>query len=393
MNLKRMPNNSKIVKKANSFLVLNAMRNHASITVEGVMDATGLSRPTVLSILKKLIDDDLVTPLGTAQTDSGRHPVLYALNATRHFVVGIDVDGPPINLVVADLSGAVHYSATWTISLTEPGEQIAAHMIAEIDSAVKQLGIKYDKLLGIAVGLPAVVDIAANSAVRISRLPNWDNFPLAETIAQHTGVKAYIRNDAHLLGIAEHSMLAGTDNTLYIVHRSGIGMSIMIGNQPYEGAQGNSGYVGHTTLVVGGNACDCGSRGCFEAHCSKRAIVRAYAEAGGDALSYAEILNRATDREALALQILEEAGSLFGIAVSNLIKTFEIYTVILGDMACDEQHPFFRSIALSVAQNLQNYTDRKPCIQIGGLSDKDFGLGGCHLVLSKYFAHPKLRLQ
>lgn len=388
-----MPNNSKIVKKANSYLVLNAIRKQTGITVEGIVDATGLSRPTVLSILKKLLDDDLVTASGTAQTDSGRHPVLYTLNATRHYAIGIDVDGPPINLVVADLNGEVHHSATWMIQLTDEGEAIAATILAQIDKAIQSLHINRARILGIGVGLPAVVDIAANRAVRISRLPKWNNFPLAEAIAKHTGAKVYIRNDAHLLGMAEHSMVTDADNTLYIVHRSGIGMSIMIGNQPYEGAMGNSGYVGHTTLVIGGRACDCGAHGCFEAYCSKRAIIQEYAEAGGDAVDYAQILQRAQNGESLALDTLQRAGALFGVAISNLVKNFEIYTVILGDMMCDEHHPFFRAIVAAATQNLQNYTNQQPCIRKGCLDSQSFGLGGCHLVLGKFFAHPKLRLQ
>ena len=388
-----MPNNSKIVKKANSYLVLNAIRKQTGITVEGIVDATGLSRPTVLSILKQLLDDDLVTASGTAQTDSGRHPVLYALNATRHYVVGIDVDGPPINLVIADLNGEVHHSATWTIQLTDSGEAIAATMLAQIDNAIQTLQISRTEILGIGVGLPAVVDIAANRALRISRLSKWNNYPLAEAIAKHTGAKVYIRNDAHLLGMAEHSMVANADNTLYIVHRSGIGMSIMIGNQPYEGAMGNSGYVGHTTLVVGGRPCDCGAQGCFEAHCSKRAIVRDYAETSRNAVDYAEILHRAQGGEPLALDTLQRAGALFGVAVSNLVKNFEIYTVILGDMVCDEDHPFFRTIVGAAVQNLHNYTSHQPCILKGRLDSQTFGLGGCHLILSKFFAHPQLRLQ
>lgn len=388
-----MPNNSKIVKKANSYLVLNAIRKQTGITVEGIGDATGLSRPTVLSILKKLLEDDLVTTSGTAQTDSGRHPVLYALNATRHYVVGIDVDGPPINLVVADLNGEVQYSATWTIQLTDTGEAIAATILAEIDKAIQTLHISRAKILGIGVGLPAVVDIAANRAVRISRLPQWNDYPLADAIARHTGARVYIRNDAHLLGMAEHSMAANADNTLYIVHRSGIGMSIMIGNQPYEGAMGNSGYIGHTSLVVGGRACDCGAHGCFEAYCSKRAIRHDYTEAGGDDIDYTEILRRAQLGEPLALDIFQRAGALFGVAISNLVKNFEIYTVILGDMICDEHHPFFRTITEAAVQNLHNYTHHPPCIIRGHLDSHSFGLGGCHLVLSKFFAHPKLRLQ
>ena len=73
-----MANTTKIVKKANSFLVLDAIRNQRYITIEGIIDKTGLSRPTVLSILKKLLADEIVVTSGLAPSDGGRQPVLYA---------------------------------------------------------------------------------------------------------------------------------------------------------------------------------------------------------------------------------------------------------------------------------------------------------------------------
>jgi hypothetical protein len=34
--------------------------------------------------------------------------------------------------------------------------------------------------------------------------------------------------------------------------------------------------------------------------------------------------------------LFETAGELFGVAVANLVKNYEIYPVILDDMICDE---------------------------------------------------------
>jgi predicted NBD/HSP70 family sugar kinase len=385
--------NSKIVKKANSFLVLDAIRKHKHITIEGIIDNTGLSRPTVLSIIKKLLTDGVVSTYGLAPSDGGRQPMLFTLTSNSFYAIGIDVDGPPINLVVADLYGNVVYSCSWKIMLTDKAEMIVSGLIHEIDKAITTLNIDYSKIIGIGIGLPAVIDIAANTTVRLSRLSEWNNYPISEVVSQHTGVSVHIRNDAHLISIAEHSMVEDAENSLYIVHRSGIGMSAILGNQIYEGATGNSGYIGHSTLIINGKECDCGARGCFEAYCSKRAIVKDYQEMGGENISYEEILQRATQGEKLAIQVLESAGELFGVAVANFIKSYEIYTVILGDMMCNEKHLFFRSIVRSTKKNLNNFTNKQPRIVSGKLTSDNFGLGGAHFVLSKFFARPKLRLQ
>ena len=387
----KMANNTKIVKKANSFLVLDVIRKHKCITIEGIIDNTDLSRPTVLSILKKLLEEEIVLTSGLAPSDGGRQPVLYALNAHSSYAIGIDVDGPPVNLVVSDLNGEVVYSTSWMIDNSDPAEKIVASIIEHIDLAVNTLKINYNKVLGIGLGLPAAIDMYSNSTVRLSRLKRWDNYPISEAIVDHTGIKVYLRNDAHLISIAEHSMLGDTENSLYIVLRSGIGMSAIINNQIYEGAMGNSGYIGHTTLVINGRECDCGLSGCFEAYCSKRAIRKLYQEKSQKSTSYKEILQLAARNDKTAIAVLEEAGELFGVSVSNIVKNFEIYTVILGDMMCDEKHIFFRSIVKSAKKHLGNYTPKQPRIISGKLTSDNFGLGGCHFVLSKYFARPKLR--
>jgi predicted NBD/HSP70 family sugar kinase len=386
-----MANTTKIVKKANSFLVLSAIRKHKLITIEGIIDTTGLSRPTVLSILKELQEEQLVSMSGVLQTDSGRNPVLYALNATSSYAIGIDVDGPPANLVVADLNGELVYSHSWRFQLTDSTERMIETFSAEIHRALRTLAIAPTKILGVGIGLPAVVDVSANAALRISRFVNWRPLAVAEALQQE-GFKTYIRNDAHLLSLAEHSMLGDTDDSLYIVHRSGIGMAAIIGNQLYAGAMGNAGYIGHSTLMVDGRPCDCGQHGCFEAHCSRRAIVEDFYAESGEQASYAEIMQLAEDGHPQAVAVMERAGELFGVVVSNVIKSFEIYTVILGDFICDERHIFVRSIVASVRRRLRNYTDREPRIVVGKLDGATFGLGGCRFVLSEFFASPKLRL-
>jgi predicted NBD/HSP70 family sugar kinase len=387
-----MEKNTKIIRKANSYLVLDAIRRNDSITIEGIIDQTGLSRPTVLSILKKLQNDEVVMANGFAATEVGRQPALYSLNSTNHLAIGIDVDGPPINLVVSGLDGGVLYSHTWDIGFNDEGELIAKSILDQILVAMEKLKVGREDILGIALGLPASIDIFKNQTVRLSRLTKWNNFPVHDYIQTQTGIKTYLRNDTHLISVAEHKFLEGVRNSLFIVHRSGVGMSIIINDQIYEGAMGNSGYIGHTTIDINGRQCDCGLKGCFETYCSKRAIIKDYLTVSGKQAAYPEILDLASKGDRTAIRVLEMAGEYFGVGISNFIRTFEIYTVIIGDIICSEDHVFFRSIVESTERSLSNYTDEKPVIIRGKLDSSNFGLGGCHFILERFFAMPKLRL-
>jgi predicted NBD/HSP70 family sugar kinase len=303
-----MVKNAKIAKKANIYQVLETIRKEQPITIESIIAQTGLSRPTIISIIKQLLDDEKVKKSGYAASDIGRQPTLYSLNTASNFAIGIDVDGPPVNIVISDINGKVVYSKSWLIDLSAEPKDISSSVINEIESGIKALDIEYKDVFGIAVGLPASIDIKENSTLRLSRIKKWNNYPIDKDIAKHTGKKVYIRNDAHLMSIAEHEIFNQAKDSLYIVLRSGIGMSAIINNQIYEGEMGNAGYIGHTTLQIDGRLCDCGLKGCFETYCSKRAIAEDYFKETNEPAKFHQILDFASKDDEVAKKVLKKRG-------------------------------------------------------------------------------------
>lgn len=385
-------NNSRIVKKANKFLVLEVIRKFSCVTVEGIVDSTNLSRPTVLNILKELTEESLVVKSGFAPAEIGRQPVLYSINTHGFFAIGIDVDDPPVHLAVSDLNGELVYSVDWQIDAGDTVDAIVQALVDQIRKAIEVTGIEVRKVLGIGLGLPAVMDINQNRTAIISRIKGWMDIPVARLIQEKTGIEVVVRNDAHLLGAAELSFIDSREDVLYIIHRSGIGMAIYLNGELYEGGFGNSGYIGHTVIRADGRQCDCGQLGCLETYCSKRSIVERYRETTGRSLAYIEIVREAETAEGAARTVLVEAGEAFGIGISNAIKHFDISTVIIGDLKIDEKHRFYQAIHDSVKRHTANYLITPPRILLGKLDEKHFGLGGCHFVLKRFFSDPKLKL-
>ena len=388
-----MANTSKIVKKANKHLVLDTIKVFECVTVEGIINHTGMSRPTVLNILKELTEQELVIKSGFAHADVGRQPMLYSINANGYVAIGIDVDSPPVILDVANLNGEPIYTAAWDIEKDQPVDEIIEVIVENINKAILETGISRERIIGIGLGLPAVINVRKNKAVRISRIKGWIDVAVDKIIQEKTGIDVFVRNDAHLLSIAEYSIQKEFDNMLYLVHRAGIGMSVILKGKLYEGSMGNAGYIGHTVLVPNGNQCDCGNKGCFETYCSKRAITEEYQQKTGHLLPYREIVEMAKEQNTIAGEIFVNAGYYLGVGISNIVKLFDIPLVVLGDMECDENHIFFKSIQKSLIENMRSFSNVQPTLIIGKLSKEQFGLGGCHFVLQRLFKSPTLKIK
>jgi predicted NBD/HSP70 family sugar kinase len=248
------------------------------------------------------------------------------------------------------------------------------------------------KILGIGLGVPGVVDLERNEIEFISRIKGCLQISVNNRIVERTGIPVYVRNDAHLLSLAEHQLKKISSDLIYVIHRSGIGSAQIVSGNLFTGSNGNAGYLGHSTINANGRQCDCGRIGCLETYCSKRAIVADYAQKTGVQASYSKIVQLANDGDPGAVGVFAEAGRVLGLGICNSIKMFDIATVVIGGLGCGEKHVFFKSICESVRDNTLEYMHSQPRVVLGKLDESEFGLGGCHYVLKRFFSLPKLKV-
>jgi len=380
--------NKKLIKNTNQYLVLNTIKNFGPLTIEDMVFHTRLSRPTILNIIKHFISENIIYKSGLAESTVGRQPSLFSLNSKAYYAIGIDFDFPPVRLAISDLNGNLVYTRSWDYSVEDDISTITKVLIENIKISIEESGINKELFLGIGIGLPAIIDISHNTAVKIDRIKEWHNVSIEKRISAEIGLNVYIRNDAHLLGMVEKSLL-GNDvkHVIYVVHRSGIGMAAFINDTLYEGIHGNSGYIGHTSININGQTCECGKRGCLELYSSKRAIVAEYERQTkqDSKITFDEMVDRSRKGDDIASAILSEAGKNFGIGISNAIKLFDISNVILGDSVTDENNVFFAAFKQSVEFNTSNYTNEPIRITLGQLKRDAYGLGGCYFILDKFF--------
>src|SRR3954465_4798661 len=78
-----------------------AMDHPGSFTRAELIEAAGLSAPTVGTLLGDLIREGFVSELGTAPSSGGRRPSLMQFNARHGLVAGIDIGPTRTRLAIA----------------------------------------------------------------------------------------------------------------------------------------------------------------------------------------------------------------------------------------------------------------------------------------------------
>ncbi|RME79729.1 MAG: ROK family protein [Chloroflexi bacterium] len=222
---------------------------------------------------------------------------------------------------------------------------------------------EYNKMLALAgeliaeVGRPAAIGVsfggpvdAAAGLVRLSHhVPGWENVPLADRLRDTFGLPVAVDNDANVAALGEYRFGAGRgcQNLLYVTVSTGIGGGWILNGQPYRGADGMAGEIGHTIVQTGGLPCVCGRRGCLEAEACGPGIAnraRLYLEqnAGqGDALlrlaqgdpqniTAKMVAEAASAGDPFSRRVLVESARRLGLGLGNAINLMNPDRVVLG---------------------------------------------------------------
>jgi glucokinase len=124
-------------------------------------------------------------------------------------------------------------------------------------------GTKPDAI-GVSFGGP--VD-ASTGTVRLSHhVVGWENIPLKHLLEDEFGVPVGVDNDANVAALGEYRFGAGQgyDSLFYITVSTGVGGGWILNGEPWRGAGGMAGEIGHIVVDPVGPVCLCGKRGCVE---------------------------------------------------------------------------------------------------------------------------------
>lgn len=339
--------NQALVREINLSAIMNRLHKHAPLSRSALAEMTGLNKTTVSSLVQELISHQFVREVGFDTAGAGRPAMLLEFNPNAGCIISAEIGVGFVSVICANFTAEIMWRAREHSQPQATQQDILDHLLELLRQAVAAANSSGKAVLGLAVGVPGLVDQNTNTLLFGPNLC-WENVPLGTFLRSHFDLPIFIDNEANMAALGEYYFGAAQDynDILYVSVGVGVGGGVVQGGQLLAGATGFAGELGHMTVLPDGELCNCGNRGCWETLVSQQALLRRvqhalkqgqpsvlseYVANGNlDNLALDHIQKAATLEDPLVLEILHETGCYLGIGVASLVNILNPELVILG---------------------------------------------------------------
>ncbi|AGB74165.1 MULTISPECIES: ROK family transcriptional regulator [Rhizobium] len=334
----------------NRRLILNLLRSRGAMPRAEIATVTGLSPAAVTFVVTELVEEGLVVE-GKAQTGAtGRRPVPVDINYDGHLAVGFKLRHDSIDCVLTDLATTPIASFEMPVPDTLPETMVEA-IVAAIPKLLADAGRTGSPVMGVGVSIPGEVDAVNGICVQSPRF-GWRNLAFPELLRERVHVPVWIDDDISAFTVAQRLFGAGRNysNFATIAVGTGVGSSLVMGGEIYHGSHGLAGKLGHVITVPGGRLCECGRRGCLQAHTAEAAMIEDWGRRRGKKANRDEFAAAIEGGDPAALQVMAGAGELIGRHLADLVNLFDPEVLIAGGEAMQFGEAILEPIRRSMAK-------------------------------------------
>ncbi|MGC8550407.1 MAG: ROK family protein [Acidobacteriaceae bacterium] len=249
------------------------------------------------------------------------------------FAIGVDLGGSNLRIGAYTQGGRLLGSVAFPTNAASGHTPVIEKMCESI-RGLHQQASGYGEFAGVGIGSPGPLSLPDGVLHNPPNLPGWDGVELRREVAERLPWPVWVDSDANVAALAECHLGAGAeygvDSLCMITLGTGVGGGIILEGKLWLGLNGAAGEVGHGPLILDGPPCNCGARGCLEVYASATAVVRRAKELGIANGTAACIAQLASEGNASARQVFDEAGYALGLGLANLINTLNLPVYTIG---------------------------------------------------------------
>ena len=309
------------VKKRNRNEVFRYICKHETVSNPDIAYNMKISLPTATQITKELLAEGLLEENGELQSTGGRRAKALSAVVNARLAVGLDITKNHIALVLTNIVGEIlQYERIHLPYLS--GETYYLEVSERLEHFLDESGADRDKILGVGISFPGIIDLDKEQ-ITYSHILGVEAVPF-DAVSAFFSYPCFFLNDANAGAYAEGFHGDEAARFFYLSLSNTVGGGIFGGKQLIQGKNFRCGEVGHMTVVMDGESCYCGKKGCLDAYCAAWRLSDA---ADGKLEQFFRMLDQ---RDAEAVKIWDSYADYLAVAVNNIHMVLDCDIVLGG---------------------------------------------------------------
>lgn len=284
------------------------------------------------------------------------------------YYLGVNFGRTVITVGVVDENGEIIIKGSVPTLKYRGIEDIVKDIATLCIRVVNNAKLNIDKdIVSIGIAITGIPDKKDGTIVYSSYF-DYHTVQVKSILKQYINLPIYIENDANCYGLAESRWGAakGFKNSVTVNIGQGVGAGIIVDGKIYNGAFSGAGELGHHVIVVDGEPCHCGRRGCWECYASEDALIRdakilsikypkseIFKMVNGDfrVMSYNTPFEAAKMGDKYAVELINKYIKYMAVGVINIANILQPDVIVIGGKVMEQGEYFLDSLKNEVEKH------------------------------------------
>lgn len=258
------------LKKANIYNVFRFIYKKQRTSKLELFTHLQLSRPTIDQCLKELEGLSLVEKSGFFESTGGRKAEAIVLSPLSRVAVGVELLKSGYEIVAADMCGNVIKSEKAPLPF-QNSDLYFRPLCAHIRRFIAGLPVPESNVLGVGFVLQGLIS-ADGTHVTYGKILECTGLTI-DCFTKYLPYPCRMFHDAEAAATVELWENGLIQNAIYFHIRDNLSGAFIAGGRFLQGNELKSGVFEHMTIVLDGEPCYCGKRGCMDCYCSTRSLL------------------------------------------------------------------------------------------------------------------------
>lgn len=375
--------------------ILSLIQKHGPLTKNDLIVLTDLKLTTLNRLIEPLEEKKLIVTVGTGESALGRKPVLYDINKTDFFIIGIDLSRTYVQLVLTDLKLNIRRERRLIMDESCSPQVTIRHISEMFWDILTESEITPERILGIGAGTVGPLDLKKGVMTHPYNFsaPDWTNVPLKDMLAEEFKLPVFVDNGANTALLAESLFGDGKrfQNIVYIHCGVGIRTGAMSAGTIVRTVNGAEDAFGHMVVDFDGEPCYCGNFGCIECYTTipviKKKLIteikkgrRTVITKPVGEIGFSDICEATENGDELSKEIISDAATVFGIGLANYVNLLSPGLVILSGPIISNSALFYDTCTDVALKKSYSRSAKEIVFSRGRFGDNAIAAGAAALV-------------